>query len=160
MVFCKHVAREDSVVVIIAGRFKVDGVRVGLSRVRCNFVLANGEKAVSDRVDKIARGAAWLGNILRKYAVPALGAHGTHCGCFCRWGTRLRQVRRATAPVLSGGMRIASRTRSAGTERTLNSENWTSCVEEGIDLGAVGGSRLVRIAVGRSVVMGGSPLIR
>ncbi len=63
---------------------------------------------------------------------------------------------RATAIVLSGGMERGS----AGTKHVLSGASSAIGVREGIDLGAVGGSRLVRVAVGRSVMMGGSPLLR
>ncbi len=67
---------------------------------------------------------------------------------------------RVTAIVLSGGMLIESRAGSAGTKHVLSGGSSATGAKEGIDLGAVGGSQLVRIAVGRSIMMGGSPLLR
>ncbi len=57
-------------------------------------------------------------------------------------------------------MLIASRNRSADTERILNLKNRTRCVEEVFGPGALGVSRLIRIAVDRFVMMEGSPLLR
>ncbi len=87
--------------------------------------------------------------------IPAeLGRHGIYCGCFdAAVRGRDKCARDCYHALWRNG------TGSADTNNVLSGASRAIGVREGIDVGAVGGFRLVRIAVGRSVMMEGNPLL-